>query len=567
MKQHKRLMRIVFALLLVCALGVTACGDDGGTADPGTNGGTTSTNSGTTGTNNGTTAGTNNGTTAGTNNGTTTGTNNSTTTDTNNGTTSAPCGGGCAADEECINDQCVPIAEECEQVADDCEDVPDGFDPDELLAGDLICLPGDSTDAQGAQCHEVCNWDPEGEIEECAAGSLCVPFTDNEGNPLPQNLGYCLQSNCDDPSSTTQCADVGTNGGTCNPLRNDTFYCFEAGTGAEGSECTDDDACGPGTTCFNGICEAFCELDGDSCGADRDCLPLLAAGSDYGVCGDGCPGFATTDECGEGFGCLPLASDIGFCTEVGETPPGEACTGLEVNFPECAQFSTCTALNEGDDPSCVPWCDFGADENTCPNETDACLSAFEGLDSVGLCFPGCTPFVSVEESGCETEGVQTCFPVGGPGAEGLCFDSGDVALGEECEFVNDSIFGSCEPGGICLSEAEGDETGTCFEMCRPFASADGLDSGCGEGEICGLANSAIGTCTSDFFDPPIEPLQGCPEPGNWCDEDVLCFQADDLGNGVCIALCRLSEGDADCGDGTICDAALADDELGICLPQ
>ncbi|MCA9518172.1 MAG: hypothetical protein KC635_24710, partial [Myxococcales bacterium] len=68
--------------------------------------------------------------------------------------------------------------------------------------------------------------------------------------------------------------------------------------------------------------------------------------------------------------------------------------------------------------------------------------------------------------------------------------------------------------------------------------------------------------TGDF---PRALLEGCPTPGQWCDEGVLCLNSGDGGN-ACVALCRFAAGDDDCA-GTTCTAdILTSEEIGLCLP-
>ncbi len=545
----KRFLNTLCAALLCASMGtVVACGDDGGSDGDDNNNAVNNAN-------------------------------NDTNNDENNdpvcgngvcddGETAASCAQDCEDDvnngPECGDGVCDEGEDEATCPADcaappqACEAIGDACDENTIDGQNLTCIAGiDSTNPMEATCHQLC--DPTLESADCPRSSFCAELNDGRA--------VCVRSNCTSPlNSEEECANVGENGGTCFEAENDTFFCFAAGAGEESSACTDVEDCGPGLFCVSGVCEAICtngsddECDGD---AGKQCLPLLNS-EGFGVCGDGCPGFDTTDECGEGRGCLPLADGIGICQNAGETAVDEECTDPE----ECVPFALCQRLNEGDPSSCRQVCDRaeGFGDETCP-EGEICL---EINDAAGVCFDGCTPFVPEDENGCPTEGLRSCLPIDSPD-RGLCLASGDKELGADCDFIDDSILGDCQGGALCVGSDPDADGGTCEAMCRTFSSVNDFESGCEEGEVCAIFGTAFGACTDeDVADPPVAAFAECPIPGQWCDDDILCLNVG-AGQNICLPLCRLGSDD-DCdsyespnGGTAACDEALASDTLGLCL--
>jgi hypothetical protein len=304
---------------------------------------------------------------------------------------------------------------------------------------------------------------------------------------------------------------------------------------------------------------AYCSLDNDDapCGDGLECLPVLTIDG-LGLCGESCPGFNATDECGEGKGCFPVSADQGYCDEVGTAATGEACD----EDTACAQFNICTRLNEDDPSECFAFCNRteGLGDESC-QDGEICL---ELNDVLGACFEGCTPFT--EESGCDVAGQLNCLPIESD-TRGICIDSGDVALGEECDLVDGSVLGECAAGLACnpdfdsVAPGEEAETGTCSNICRTFSE----NSGCAEGEVCSIFGTEWGVCEDLEIPAPLEAGDDCPESGQWCSDNTICIQVDQQGNNLCIPLCRFANGDDDCPNGTACEEVLASDALGLCV--
>jgi hypothetical protein len=222
-------------------------------------------------------------------------------------------------------------------------------------------------------------------------------------------------------------------------------------------------------------------------------------------------------------------------------------------------------------PSCKPYCEITEENNGddgCP-EGDICLSAFR-IDRVGLCFEGCTPFIDPAENGCDRDGLKTCLHLGGGRAEGACLDSGTKPAGAECDLIDNSVLGDCEPNVACDPDREADDdTGTCAPICDPWFHVAETPNTCTDGELCGLFGINWGLCTSDVANPPIDAFSPCTTRGQFCSQGVNCFQADQQGNNLCIPYCRPGDaGAADCPDGSECTYGFfRDDVLGLCVQQ
>jgi hypothetical protein len=414
----------------------------------------------------------------------------------------------------------------------------------------FACVAGDTTRPTALSCHVRCVDDTN-----CTDGSFCLEV---------EGVAVCARSNCTSPlNAADECANAGVDGGTCFAERNGAFYCSAAGEAERGESCEVNGDCAVGLTCVDNRCSPFCGDDND-CGQE-ECVFVLG-NDDFGVCGQGCPGFDTFDECADGTGCFPVTPDEGICIERGETPVGDECVTQE----ECVPFSSCSQLDTSLPQTCTAWCDLTLAQPD--RECDAgqiCIGVGGAeFPHIGGCFDGCTPFATPAGTGCGQDGVRSCIPQDDAQQRGVCYLSGAIPLGQACTLVDNNSFGQCAPGSLCVPDAQGDQEGTCTKMCRTFSSVNNYDSGCPNGQICAL----VGEGDWGFCQAPPQPIvahnTACTLTGDYCNDEAFCFDlsGSSLGN-LCLNLCRLSVGDADCPVGNGCLDAIGNVSLGLCYPR
>lgn len=459
----------------------------------------------------------------------------------------------CGEDEYCLDDVCITRTV-CTAPGQDCDEYT-------LNNGEFICIRADSR-TDDMTCEPRCVDTDNG--SDCVAGSFCVNINGNDGELLG---AACVPSNCRGVDFAADCAAMGPQGGTCFGLNNGAFYCFEAGETAEGDECTSGTECASGLACA-GVCTRFCELGG-ACGANP-CMDIIRH-DDIGLCA-GCSGFgAQPDECGPDRGCrpyLPGVGDGGFCVEDGPGDVRADCDNLS-SEPQCLGELACVDYFGDRGSECQPFCDTtSADPDEFCRANEDCYSNSNG---VGNCLPSCVPGAATNE--CDSQpGAELCLPQSND--RGICFTDGDEPVGSPCNLIDGNAFGDCR-GGLCQRTDSADESpdapGICRSLCRTFSAQGGFDSGCAANEVCELFGLAFGMCTQNVAEPRIEAFAPCPEAGRYCDDDSLCFQVDNMGNNLCIPLCRLGEPEGDdCAvhADSACQAdVLTSDSLGLCLPN
>lgn len=322
--------------------------------------------------------------------------------------TSCAGNGDCADDEICVGGCCEdrPVVENCTSQGQACTS-------EEFTNENFVC------DTGLQQCLARCDSSTTDSSQEgsCTSGGWCFGLTSGGVGALD---GVCLRGDCNDecfdpadcPEGTPfSCADET---GTCLAFGNGASFCFPAGTGEPGDECTsvlvcgpDDDpettgcaedptdVCAPGVMCFNGICEAPCnpEAEDSGCG-DEECVQAFDSAGDNvpGICGSSCDPFSR-DQCDEGQGCEVLVggrsgSMLGWlCTDLledegGDLVPvvaiGEACDpdGEDGFDNQCAEGSLCFVEFDTDTVgTCTQLCDF-----TLENESASarCTAALPG---------------------------------------------------------------------------------------------------------------------------------------------------------------------------------------------
>lgn len=285
--------------------------------------------------------------------------------------------------------------------------------------------------------------------------------------------------------------------------------CLPAGNAADGSACTSNDQCLPGSGCHSGVCRRYCDpVTGLGCGLGTQCAELAPG---LGVCeactiacfgrccpsgwrceANGCVLGAVCDPltpvCPAGEGCyLGRGAEFG-CAPAGNLPAGSACS----THDECQPGTGC--FSDGLSKRCDRFCGPG---RACTGG-DLCLPLFSGL---GICVP-CTR-AGVCGTACCLTG-QTCnaatsnCALGGncnplqsscPQGQGCYFDY--VAIGYFCLGSGRTPDGSscffdweCRPGSGCL--------GPNFDVCAPYCNPQA--PACGPGKVCQEVGDGYGWC-------------------------------------------------------------------------
>lgn len=298
---------------------------------------------------------------------------------------------------------------------------------------------------------------------------------------------------------------------------------------------------------------------------------------DATACPQDCPGEQAEGRCGDGV-CQPDEAPAS-CPEDcrGEPAPPQFVCGDGVCEPPEDEVSCRADCGTPDpQPACGDGvCQEGETELSCAEDCSQGVPPVQCGD--GVCAPGedptfcredcplviCTPFVPEAENDCRMEGQSTCVAV--TSEEGVCYPSGDVPEGGECQLLNGEPLGSCVGDSICIPRS-GDD-GTCRRLCEAWAPEE-RPPNCPGGQICApFGRGIIGFCTPDTFEEPLEAGEACSVEGFWCSEKALCIAVDNQGNNACLGLCRLERGDEDCEEGVRCQDILPNAiAIGACRP-
>ncbi|MCA9562269.1 MAG: hypothetical protein KC561_02210 [Myxococcales bacterium] len=291
----------------------------------------------------------------------------------------------CISNSDCGDgEQCVSRCCQTEQVTEQCVSVGQTCTGSNWDTDDFLC----NADATGSgECLSRCDSEDQA---TCNVGSFCGELSDS-ARATDDFDGVCFEGDCNDScfaeGAGCEADDLYTcNGGagTCYATANGASFCDEAGTGDEGDDCDADNLCAPGLFCIQGSCEVPCEIGGDSCDNDQECVPMIP------ITGDNEPGFCRTlcepfsvGQCPEGFEC-----EVGFnrytyepfewtCRLVDDELPvrveGESCSrpnsqqGTEPT-DRCAEGTVCAADAPGGTGVCRIFCDASGSsiEGLCP---------------------------------------------------------------------------------------------------------------------------------------------------------------------------------------------------------
>ncbi len=397
-------------------------------------------------------------------------------------------------------------------------------------AGVGTCTAGKCIVAPGLGCDDgdPCTIDTCDIVSGCAhtaaaEGTSCSDL--NACNGLETcRLGACKAGEPLVCTDTNPCTTA-----TCDP----TSGCA-AKPVADGVSCADGDACNGVESCNNGACVAGTPMvcdDNNPCNGAENCTDGACVAGPALSCDD--DNACTTDTCDVAAGCVHTA-----------VAGGTACADADVcNGPETCQAGTCApgaALACDDNNPCtkdtcdaVTGCVHTALSDIACGDDDAC----NGIETcqAGTCVAG-TPVHCDDNNLCN--GVETCVDgacIAGPAAA----DGTVCADNNKCNGIETCLAGACHPdfptvcddGNPCTTDLCDSATG-----CSNVAVAE--DTPCSDGDVCnGQELCRMGACKAEA------PLN--------CDDGNLCtLDSCDHANGC--QHTNLADG-APCEDGDLCN--------------
>ncbi len=370
-----------------------------------------------------------------------------------------------------------------------------------LLASGGVVIAGGSNNGTASVAAAVV-YDPSFALS-CSTNSQCA-------------TGFCVNGVCCDTACNGGCGACNLTGkvGTCSPVAN-------------GTTCSDSNACTTGETCQSGTCTGGTTV---TCTTDQ-CHTIGTC-----VAATGCPAPVAK---ANGTTC----SDSNACTN-GETCQSGTCTGGTT--VTCTGADTCHTVG-----ACVPATGCPApvskaNGTTC-SDSNACTSG-ETCQS-GTCTGGTTVTCTGADT-CHTVGA--CVPATGCPAPvtkvngTTCDDSNACTSGETCQS------GTCTGGTAvtCTGADTCHTVGACVPATgcpAPVTKANGTicndSNACTSGETCQSGTCTGGTavtCTTDQCHTigTCVAATGCPAPvlkadGSFCDDGNACTQTDACVAGVC----------------------------------
>ncbi len=424
----------------------------------------------------------------------------------------------CIDDADCVSGVCDPASDQCVGCVDDADCPGEACD---LSAQQCVpCLDSQGPGATDPGCGggvDVC-------LEQAGTAPTCVECTDAldcDGPSVCDLTSFvCLRCFDDAPAGEvdTGCASPS---GICQA----NMACVECLTTAD---------CGAGDVCDT-VTNACVQ-----CLSDSEC-------GGAGVCD------LTTNSC---TGCLDMAG------------PGDVDPGCTMTLNVCDTLAM---------PSVCVDCEVNADcplGELCDASTNRCVECFGDDDcgAAGVCDLGtndCTPCLADAGPGQVDSGCDA--------VNNVCDTSGALPVCVDCDGDQDCDGGAvCAPDARCVECLDSNGAGAIDAGCSALAPACvptgalGV-SGCAEcavttdcqgDEVCDPAtNSCVGClsdadCTAGACDVPAGLCRPCLDdagPGgvdSGCSGAASTCQTTTAGNGCVDCLV-----DADCGAGTVCDAA------------
>ncbi|MDO8526165.1 MAG: DUF4215 domain-containing protein, partial [Deltaproteobacteria bacterium] len=420
-----------------------------------------------------------------------------------------------------------------------------GGTPGICLGGSIVAPPNGSScnDSNATTCPD-----------KCSSGACSGPTDTRIGTSCSVGIGACLRTGswmC--TTSGAKCSATAGSPSTeiCDNIDNDCDASIDEDYNIGGTCTSGTGACGnTGTyickTTTSTECNALPKADGTSCSDGNACT--LTDGCLSGTCTGSNPKSCTADSnaCNGTEQCNPTT---GACESV--SPPiagtacsdGSACTSGDI----CGTTGTCsgTGIN----------CDDG---NPCTVDTcDAIL--------------GCAHTPATDGTGCDD----------GNACNGLAFCSAGACQAVPAQDCNDGIActtDTCNPSSGCiftpLTAAEIDDnnpctTDGCHAINGPFhnpinvndndaCTTDSCDPLSGP-QYTPISCSDGNTCTTDSCDP----ASGCNYPaatnGTTCDDSNPCSQTDTCQSGSCVGTNPLL-----CSDGNTCTVEACNPATGAC---
>ena len=252
------------------------------------------------------------------------------------------------------------------------------------------------------ECLARCDTDSTSSTDDngCPTQSWCLTSNDTVINTTTgaELDGACFEGDCNDAcfavGGDCTAADVYTcaeGTGTCYAVGNEASFCIEAGTQAEGEECSGQlsgeagEICEPGLLCYDFTCVEPCVYGEDTKSVtctEGECIPVFDHSGDNtpGVCGTECTEYSE-GECEEGWACQ---ANIGnFSAGVTAWTCLELSSDILVEYDgECDPEGVTNTCGEG--LACIPTIE---DETTGRCE-QICDPTLEGTGAFATCPEG-----------------------------------------------------------------------------------------------------------------------------------------------------------------------------------
>ncbi|MFK7984423.1 MAG: hypothetical protein AB8I08_00200 [Sandaracinaceae bacterium] len=447
--------------------------------------------------------------------------------------------GCCAEDEDCAEDAYCDVDYHCRP--SDCATCGE---PRSCREGECTCLDVDGMPVVQCPDEELCGpsgrcipADPCADVE-CEDGETCVPFVDDDDEPVTECLVFCV----DDPS-------ICGPGGLC-----DDVFCIEDPVCFVNSDCDEDHFCELPDPDAPGTCEACRPGEPDLCGGgDSDCDDVRDEDCEEDICGndilDGeeeeCDGPDLGDAVcsslpGFSSGYLFCGDDCRFDTtfcsdEVCDSTDDED----EDDFIGCADWDCfsdaaagCCSPSPGPD-GCDSYdsdCDFIVDEDCASGPAEICSNGYDDD------FDG---DIDCDDSDC-------VFPDLGPcdGFDNDCdgiIDNEDPMFGTSCgSNIGACVFGALECGSTGSLECVGGVLPS-YEFCDDVDNdCDGLvDNGdepiedCRGGDFCSSSSfcGSAGSCILDATPELCDDFEECTI--DTCDPASRCTHTPRVGDAPC----------------------------------
>ena len=499
----------------------------------------------------------------------------------------------------CCSKTCTPIACDDEDVctADTCAagsgckhaPVANGTSCADADAcnGAERCIAGKCTAGVAPSCDDAngCTTD------SCDSKSGCLHAGLEDGTPCDDATICNGKESCHDgacqPGTALDCDDQDVcTADSCDPVSG----CQNTGL-AEGSSCSDGDACNGQETCQVGVCVAGVAPECDdqnpctsnSCDPAQGCLGMLVPSGtpcpDADACNgaETCQGIAcvagkapdcndkdacTTDSCDAATGCKHVAlADGASCGD------GNACNGDEVCGGGACKPGTALVCKD-DDPCTKDGCGKASGCQFTPASNGSSCSdgdACNGLEvcQLGVCKAGKSPDCD-DKNGCTTDSCDTslgCKHV--PVADGASCADDNVCNGNEtCKAGTcKGTKLDCDDKNPCSVDTCDAELG-CQHAAAPEGTACGAGNACNgdevcQGDACGAGDAPDcddkNPCTTDTCDQAKGCQHAAAADGLACSDGDLCNGDEACLAGACAAGTALDCDDQDACTTDSCD--------------